>query len=72
MNNLFISIGDLLGPIVGGFLSSHFGFKFCCLTIFIIFVLIYILFLCYYNKGNNDNNIEMINLMKSLNDELYK
>ena len=72
MNNLFISIGDLLGPIIGGFLSSHFGFKFCCLTIFIIFVLIYILFLYYYDKGNNENNIEMIKLTKSLNEELYK
>ena len=40
-------MGDFVGPVLGGFLSSNFGFKNCCLilSIFIfIFLLIFILF----------------------------
>ena len=40
-------MGDFIGPVLGGFLSSNFGFKNCCLilSIFIfIFLIIFILF----------------------------
>ena len=32
MNNLSVSIGDLLGPILGGFFASNFGFKYCLIN----------------------------------------
>ena len=76
INNLFISIGDLLGPIIGGFLSSHFGFEFCCVIIFVSFFIFYLVFQFYYGKGdkveyllNNDNNN---NDIRELNEQLFK
>ena len=61
MNNLFVSIGDLLGPIVGGFLSSHFGFKVCCIILFSIFLIFSLIFFRYYDKNINDDNKEILN-----------
>ena len=74
INNLFISIGDLIGPIIGGFLSSNFGFKFCCLIIFIIFIIIFTLFFFFYGKNNDDDkNIIMNekNNIRPLNEQLF-
>ena len=48
VNNLFTAIGDLLGPIIGGSLSSHFSFKISCIFIFTIFSIFYILFIVFY------------------------
>ena len=76
INNLFISIGDLLGPIIGGFLSSHFGFEFCCVIICVSFFIFYLVFQFYYGKGDkvenllsNDNNN---NDIRELNEQLFK
>ena len=43
-------IGDFIGPILGGFLSSHFGFKYCCLIISIFIIFFFVLFLLYFFK----------------------
>ena len=43
-------IGDFIGPILGGFLSSHFGFKYCCLIISIFIIFFFALFLLYFFK----------------------
>ena len=70
IDNLFLSVGDLLGPIIGGFISSHFGFKVTCIFIFTVLVIFYILFLCFYTKDDENvpeklsNNI--INLQEAL------
>ena len=52
VNNLFTAIGDLLGPIIGGSLSSHFSFKISCIFIFTIFSIFYILFIIFYTKDD--------------------
>ena len=72
MFNLFSSIGDLLGPIIGGFISSNFGFKMTCIFIFTSFLIFFILFICFYNRGlekvyekSSKNNL-------SLQEELFK
>ena len=77
MNNFFVSIGDLIGPIIGGFLSSHFGFKICCAIIFSFFAIFSLLFFRFYDRGiENDTNNKMINNdisdNKALNEELFK
>ena len=72
INNLFISVGDLLGPIIGGFFSSHFSFQVSCTVIFAIFFIYFILFISLYNK---DSKIEVDNSLsnnKSLQEELFK
>lgn len=50
INNLAFAIGDFIGPIIGGFLSTHFGFKYCCLIISVIICLYCIFFLVYFYK----------------------
>ena len=72
MFNLFSSIGDLLGPIIGGFISSNFSFKITCIFIFTSFLIFFILFICFYNRGlekvyekSSKNNL-------SLQEELFK
>ena len=68
MNNFFASNGDLLGPIVGGFLSSNFGFKVCCIILFSIFLIFSLIFFHYYDKNNNDDNKEIEkNYIENLN-----
>ena len=36
MNNLTIDIGEFIGPIIGGFLTSKYDFKYCCYMMFLI------------------------------------
>lgn len=50
INNLAFAIGDFIGPIIGGFLSTHVGFKYCCLIVSSIICLYCILFLIYFYK----------------------
>ena len=38
------NIGDFIGPTLGGFLSSKFGFKYCCLILSIFFLLYLIIY----------------------------
>ena len=62
INNLAFAIGDCIGPIIGGFLSTHLGFKYCCLIISLVIFLYSILFFAYfYNdivfyKNINEND----------------
>ena len=70
--NLFISIGDLLGPIIGGFFSSHFNFQISCFAIFTIFFIYFVLFICFYNKDNKNEDDKSLNNNKSLQEELFK
>ena len=50
INNLTFAIGDFCGPIIGGFLSTHFGFKNCCLFVSLIILCYSIFFLIYFKK----------------------
>ena len=71
MNNLFISIGDLSGPIIGGFLSSSFNFKICCIILSITFFIFFIIFLLFYDKNINDNTDDK-NIIANNNLELSR
>jgi len=48
INNLAFGIGDWLGPIIGGFLSTHVGFKYCCLILSLIICSYGLLFFLYF------------------------
>ena len=43
-------IGDFIGPVLGGFLSSNFGFKYCCLIISVFIFIFWIVFLLFFFK----------------------
>ena len=66
INNLFTSLGDLLGPIIGGFLSSHFSFEISCIIIFSIFSIFFILFILLYNKNNKNESEKISNNNKEI------
>ena len=73
VNNIFVELGDFLGPILGGFLTDKFGFNLCCFFIGILGIfnsLIYIFFFfdkikkdfnmfCQNKKTENGNNNEL-------------
>ena len=56
MNNLSISIGDFLGPILGGFFTTNFGFKHCCIILTLL-LSIYLIFFAYYFYNNIKEDI---------------
>ena len=55
------NIGDFVGPTLGGFLSSRFGFKNCCLMI-AIFILIYLLifFITFFKEIRTEFNNQVV------------
>lgn len=50
INFVIINIADFCGPIIGGFLSTHLGFKSCCLIISCILLLYCFLYFIYFYK----------------------
>lgn len=50
INNITFAIGDFIGPIIGGYLSTHIGFKYCCLVISVFICIYCILFFLYFYK----------------------
>ena len=57
------NIGDFIGPTLGGFLSSRFGFKNCCLIISYLFLFIFIYFReikIVYNNQQTEYNLAQI------------
>ena len=51
------NIGDFIGPTLGGFLSSRFGFKNCCLIIsFFIFIYLFLFIFNFYNEIKKEFN----------------
>ena len=51
INFLTVNIGDFCGPIVGGFFTTHFGFKRCCLIVSCIIVFYFIFYFFYFHKS---------------------
>ena len=53
------NIGDFIGPTLGGFLSSRFGFKNCCLYLSIfIFIYLFLFIFTFYSEIKNEYNEE--------------
>ena len=53
------NIGDFIGPTLGGFLSSRFGFKNCCLIISVfIFIYLIIFIMTFFNDIKKEYNEE--------------
>ena len=50
INNLTFALGDFIGPIIGGYLSTHISFKYCCLVLSIFICIYCILFFVYFYK----------------------
>ena len=62
INNLFIELGNFVGPILGGYLTDNFGFKLCCYivsAIVIIYSAIFILF--FLSKIKKDLTMVCLN-----------
>ena len=69
INNLTIDVGEFIGPIVGGFFTSRYNFKFCCFIIFCISISINAIFFLYFFKNIKDD-ISNINLGRKINKEI--
>ena len=58
LNNLTISIGDFIGPIIGGFLTTKYDFNHCCYIIFFVgisYSAFFIFSFFNYIKGDINN-----------------
>jgi MFS family permease len=55
INNLTIDVGEFIGPIVGGFFTSRFDFKYCCFIIFLIGIIYSIIFILYFISNIKDD-----------------
>ena len=64
------SIGDFLGPTLGGFLSTKFGFKNCCLIVSILFgsyLIYYSWYFCPPKKSTDSQGKSLIQIQDELN-----
>lgn len=62
INNLTIDVGEFIGPIAGGFLTSRYNFKYCCFIVFLIGIVYSGLFILYFIRNIKDDIIKfMIN-----------
>ena len=61
LNNLTIAIGDFSGPIIGGFFTSRFNFKFCCFNVFLIGIVYSVIFILYFIKNIKEDFIKLFN-----------
>ena len=59
INNLTIAIGDFSGPIIGGFFTSRYDFKYCCYIVFLIGIIYSIIFILYF-FGNIKEEIKTL------------
>ena len=69
INNLTISIGDFIGPIIGGFLTSHCNFKVCCFIIFLFGFIYSIIFILYFLKNIKEDINTLLTAKKEEEDE---
>ena len=54
-------LGDFIGPTLGGFLTTHFGFKNCCLIISVfIFAYLFLFIFAFYTEIKNEYNEEKV------------
>ena len=67
VNTLTIYTGEFLGPIIGGFLTSRFGFKYCCYLVFLIGAAFTVIFIGSFFM-NIKNEIETF--IKSKDDDV--
>ena len=55
INNLFVELGNFIGPILGGYLTDNLGFKLCCIIVSSLVVTCSVIFiLFFYSKIKND------------------
>ena len=50
INNIIFNIGDFIGPIIGGYLNTHIGFKYFCLVLSVFICIYNFLFFIYFYK----------------------
>ena len=59
INNLTIAIGDFGGPIIGGFFTSRYDFKYCCYIVFLLGISYSMIFILYF-FGNIKEEIKIL------------
>ena len=48
INNLTLDLGEFIGPIIGGFFTSRYDFKYCCFFMFLLGIIISGMFFLYF------------------------
>ena len=63
INNLFIELGNFVGPILGGYLTDNFGFKLCCYIVSAIVIIYSAIFILFF-LGKIKKDLTMVCLNK--------
>ena len=66
INNLTIDIGEFIGPISGGFLTSRYSFKFCCFIVFCIGLSYSGIFILYFIMNIKEDVLKFFRKKTSL------
>jgi predicted MFS family arabinose efflux permease len=73
VNTLTINIGEFIGPIIGGYYTSKYDFKYCCYIIFLLGIIYSAIFiLCFINAIKDELKYLFIskdNMVQILRDE---
>ncbi len=72
INTLTIAIGDFCGPIIGGFFTSNYNFKYCCLIVFLIGAFYSIIFISYFVRNIIDDIKIFLSEKTIVKDDLEK
>ena len=57
LNNVFVAIGEFSGPIIGGYITTYFGFNYCCFWVSFL-VLLYFGIFSYYFYNEIINKVQ--------------
>ena len=55
INNLTLDLGEFIGPIIGGFFTSRYNFKYCCFFVFLFGIVISGLFFLFFFSNIKDD-----------------
>ena len=69
LNNLFMELGNFIGPILGGYLTDNFGFKICCIIISGIVVTCSLIFTLFFYSKIKEDISSLCNKKKSKENE---
>ena len=80
VNTLTIYTGEFVGPIIGGFLTTKYDFKYCCYLVFLIGAAFTVLFIGYFSKNikteienfinSKDNDVKSVSNESSFRESL--
>ena len=65
MNNLTLNIGEFVGPIIGGFFTVKYDFKYCCYIMFLVGIIYSFIFIGCFLINIKDELEVFLNLKEN-------